>query len=398
MVSWGGTPPDITSPKLWTGLGAGTIIAAGAALDVLAATLTSTGAAGLAVNTTQAIAWAGMTGEMAAASQMPHLAWEPTVGGLLTAAGQQMKLAGEAFEEARLATPTPAEIAGNQAEHVALQQANIPAMGMLTPFIIRNRGTYFGDYWVRTATNMYTYMAKSGATMGGLEYPPPPPPSTLGGAMPGPMDSSAASALESPAGGGMGQLTSFMQQGMSAAQPAMELPKQMSDIVTKVPQEFSGPLMQALQQATSMSGGSFGGDGASLGDWAMTPQAGGGPVGAQFGSGGAGGGAGGGLGGLRTPGAWSSGTLNASSVSNQTAEGTGASRFAEARTATANAGGGAGGPGMMAPMARRDKRDEQDAQRSPAWAAAEEILYREPEHVPVVWGVSGAQPHRGGEE
>lgn len=202
----------------------------------------------------------------------------------------------------------------------------------------------------------------------------------------------------------MSRLSSVFEQGMSAAQPITGLPQQMAQMVGSMPQQFAQPVMSALQQVTSMTGSSFG-NGAGPGNWAMSPPTGAGPVGAQFGPSGPGTGAGGGGGigaGLRTPGAWSSagggaGAGSSPSVSSQTAEETGASKFGAARGANAAAGGSGGGPAMMAPLARRNKRDEA-AQRSPAWAAAEDILYREPEHVPVVWGGSGAQPHRGGEE
>ncbi|WP_078358262.1 PPE family protein [Mycobacteroides chelonae] len=400
MAEWGALPPEINSGRLWGGVGAATMIAGGGAVDVLSGLLFATGAAGLAVNSAQGVSWAGDTGTVAAAAQLPHLAWEPSTGGMLTAAAQLIKAAGAAFEKARMATPTPAEIAFNQSTHVALQQANIPALGMLTPLIVENRTQYFGDYWVRSGANMYSYMAESAATAGALPPPPPPPPSTANAGLPsgpGPMPDGAAK-LMSPSGGmqGMSQMLSPM---MSSVQSVGQMPSQFMEQFTKLPQEFAQPIMQAGQQLTSMMSGFGGGPGA--GSWASMPPMGQGPVAAQFGSAAAGSGGGGfgggGLGaGLRSPSAWSS-TLNASSVSSQTADGTGVSRFAEARAASAPAGGGSGGGGMLAPMARRDEREEA-AQRSPAWAAASEILYREPEHVPVVWGDSGALPQRGGEE
>ena len=404
MGEWAGLPPERNSAGFWLGPGAGSFFSSAGTLESLAALLLSILGGHTAAAGAQGAAWMSPAGATSLAANIPYQEWIAEAAAMLSAAGLQVAAAGEGFETLKAATPTPGEIAENQAEHVALNSANI--LGLLTGLIIANRMEY-GRKWVTSASNMYSYSGLSASTVQAI--PPLRPP------MPTGIPSAAG------ASGGAAQLTSDKpleaalggpQQSMSTLMPLLgqltSAPAQVGQVaggggmlsgLTQLPQQALSPVQSLVSQFASAGGGldGLGAADAAGGAWITATPAAGGPVSAAL-SGGGGGALGGGgavasvASGLRGPVSWSS-TVAASPGATPESAGP-ISRIAEARAASAMpaTGGSMGAPGaMMAPMAHAAQRDSQNSEhREPSGTLlAAATLYRPPEGLPVVTGGSG---------
>ena len=399
-------PPEVTSGEFWGGPGAGTFFASAAQLEALAGMIIGMLGGHSAVETALAASWPAPTGASAVAANVPHMLWLGTVATMLQTAGAQIAATGEQFEVAKMATPTPVEVAYNQSEHVALNAANF--LGFLTPYIMANRAQY-GSYWVRGVSNKSAYEAASAAGVQAIPPVPPPPPTAA------PLTGGGGSSLTDTASpenllAGQG---SPMQMMMSLLPMAAQMPSQLSGLTSGGPLSSVTELpQQALQQITSLAG-QFGSVSPDVGadalsaagaDWVTATPAAGGPVTASLT--GAGGGAGGGAGfggagavspaaALRSPGSWSS-TVNAAAPSAST-DPAPTSRIAEARTGGTVASG-MGSPGaMMSPaMAHGAAGSSNDDKRSTATAVDGAAVlstaadaFRGPAGVPTISGGGG---------
>jgi PPE-repeat protein len=397
-------PPEVTSGEFWGGPGAGTFFASAAQMEALAGLIIGMLGGHSAVEAALSASWPAPTGMSAVAANVPHMLWLGTVATMLQTAGAQIAATGEQFEVAKMATATPAEVAYNQSEHVALNAANF--LGFLTPYIMANRAEY-SSYWVRGVSNKASYEAASAAGVQAIPPLPPPPPTAapLTGGGGSSLTDTAASPESLLAGQG-----SPMQMMMSLLPMAAQMPSQLGGMasggsLSQLPQ-------QALQQVTSLAGqfGSLSPDvGAEAvsavgGDWVTATPAAGGPVTASLPGrgGGAGGGGGAGMGGagamapasaLRSPGSWSS-TVNAAAPS-ATTEPASASRIVEARTGGTVASG-MGSPGaMMSPAMAHGATRADDDKRDTAAVSGAAVLstaadaFRVPAGLPTISGGGG---------
>ncbi|WP_131832391.1 PPE domain-containing protein, partial [Mycobacteroides abscessus] len=135
-VDYGARTPDMNSVSMWGGPGAGSFMAAAGVLTGVAGALSGLLAAHGGVAAQTGVSWMGATGATAVAAQTPYMAWLGSAIALVSTSAVQIEATAAAFETARAATPTPGEVAENQAEHVALNAANF--MGFLTPAIVAN--------------------------------------------------------------------------------------------------------------------------------------------------------------------------------------------------------------------------------------------------------------------
>jgi PPE-repeat protein len=99
-----------------------------------------------AVEAALSASWPAPTGASAVAANVPHMLWLGTVATMLQTAGRRSRPPANSSRWRKWPPPTPAEVAYNQSEHVALNAANF--LGFLTPYIMANRAQY-GSYWVR---------------------------------------------------------------------------------------------------------------------------------------------------------------------------------------------------------------------------------------------------------
>ncbi len=397
-------PPEVTSGEFWGGPGAGTFFASAAQLEALAGMIIGMLGGHSAVEAALAASWPAPTGVSAVAANVPHMLWLGTVATMLQTAGAQIAATGEQFEVAKMATPTPAEVAYNQSEHVALNAANF--LGFLTPYIMANRAQY-GSYWVRGVSNKSAYEAASAAGVQAIPPVPPPPPTAApltGGGGSGLSDTASPENLLAGQG-------SPMQMMMSLLPMAAQMPSQLSGLASGGPLSSVSQLpQQALQQITSLAGqvGSLSPDAgadafsATAGaDWVTATPAAGGPVTASL-AGAGGGMGGGGFGGagavspaaaLRSPGSWSS-TVNAAAPAAST-EPAPTSRIAEARTG-GTVPSGMGAPGaMMSPAMAPGAAGSNDDKRNTATPNGAAVLtaaadaFRAPAGVPTISGGGG---------
>jgi len=393
------------------GPGASSFMASAAQLEAVADGILALLAGDLATAAALGITWPSPTGAVAVAANLPHVAWLASSAAMLSEHAAKIAATGTAFETLKAATPTPAEVELNQATHMLLEATNF--LGINTPAIIANRAQYFGDYWVRAASNKYSYAAASASGVQSIEPLPPPVPTSIpmggGGIDPGSSSQTGGgdptSAMQAPmqmmtglvgqigqVGGQLGQLAS----GGGALQG-----------LTQLPQQAMSPLM-----SLSSGMGAFGQpgagalDGAGAGSWIGAAPSVGGPVSASLSAGaaGIGGGVGGGLSGgggiggfgggaasvaLRGPVSWSSIPTGAPSESAApTARLVDGTTTATTTTTPAAMGSGA----MVAPLAARaatgeDKHEAEQHAAVLTWMAG---LYRAPVAVPVVTGGSGA--------
>lgn len=175
VMDFGAMPPEINSVRMYTGPGAGPMMAAAAAWNGLAAEL------GAAVSSVESVLaeltaqqWLGPGSTAMAAAAQPYLAWLAYTAECAQCAGSQAMASAASFEAAFLATVNPAEVAANRALLAALIAANV--VGQNTPAIMATEAQY-AQMWVQDALAMYSYAASS-AVAGALTPLTTPTPTT----------------------------------------------------------------------------------------------------------------------------------------------------------------------------------------------------------------------------
>ena len=172
-MDFGAFPPEINSARMYAGPGAGSMLAAAAAWDGLAADLHSTSAAaGSVVSGLTGESWQGVSSASMAAAVAPYLTWMSTTAGQIEQVANQARAAAAAYEAAFAMTVPPAVIAANRAQLMALIATNI--LGQNTPAILATEAHYT-EMWAQDAAAMYGYAASS-ASAGTLTPMTPPAP------------------------------------------------------------------------------------------------------------------------------------------------------------------------------------------------------------------------------
>jgi PPE-repeat protein len=220
VYPWGAIPPDITSALMYTGAGAGPLMAAATAYNNLAAEVSSAATQWESITTTLTTeVWTGAGSAAAAASAESIVSWLTTTAAALEQAGAQATGSAAAYETAFAAIVPPPMIAENRARLAALVATNF--LGINTPAIMATEAQY-AEMWVQDATTMYTYQAVSTAT-GVLQPIPPETPATnpTAGAL---QNAATTQAATSPAtqqlGSGLSGLSNVQNALASAADPA----------------------------------------------------------------------------------------------------------------------------------------------------------------------------------
>jgi hypothetical protein len=387
--------------------------AAAAQLDSIAAAIVAMLGGHEAVATALQAAWPDPTGSLAVLANVPNLLWQAQAAAHLTTSSALIAETATAFETLKAATPNPAEIAENQAEHAALQAANF--LGILTPLINLNRAIY-ASYWVTAASNKYAYAAASAAGVQAIPPMPPPTPTAtpVGASAPAvqtPADKSAATEAANPLTAMQSMLPALSQIGsMGGSLGQLGGGGGGLSSVASLGQQALSPMMSMFSGAGGLNGlDSL--EAASAASWLSAPTGAGGSVAANLmsaGGGGGGGFGGGGIGGLgptalRGPVSWASSTVTSAAPG----EGTAVSRLAEARAAAVAPGSstGLGSSGaMMGPMMAGTHTDQDKQQHDGKSGRATHThplnrvatLYRAPTGIPVITGTGGAQFHSGG--
>jgi PPE-repeat protein len=170
-MDFGAFPPEINSARMYAGPGAGSMLAASAAWDGLAAELHSTAAAaGSVVSGLTGEAWQGVSSTSMAAAVAPYLTWMSATATQAEQVANQARAAAAAYEAAFAMTVPPAVVAANRAQLMALIATNI--LGQNTPAIMATEALYT-EMWAQDAAAMYGYAASSAAASALAPFTPP---------------------------------------------------------------------------------------------------------------------------------------------------------------------------------------------------------------------------------
>jgi PPE-repeat protein len=152
-------PPEVNSGRMYSGAGAGPMLAAAGAWNGLAAELRASAlgySSVLSELTSQA--WHGPASASMAAAVAPYVAWLSTSAAQAEETAAQAEAAEAAYEAAFAATVPPPVIAANRAQLMALIATNF--FGQNTPAIAATEAQY-AEMWAQDAAAMYGYEGAS---------------------------------------------------------------------------------------------------------------------------------------------------------------------------------------------------------------------------------------------
>ena len=165
-------PPEINSGRMYTGPGAGPMLAAAAAWDDLAAELSSTAASyASTVSSLTGRPWQGPSSQSMAAAAATYVEWMNTTAAQAEETGAQAKAAVAAYEAAFAATVPPPVIEANRALLMMLIATNI--LGQNTPAIAATE-THYMEMWAQDAAAMYGYAGSAGSASVLTPFTEPP--------------------------------------------------------------------------------------------------------------------------------------------------------------------------------------------------------------------------------
>jgi PPE-repeat protein len=177
---FGALPPEINSTRMYTGPGAGPMMAAAAAWNNLAAELNTTASASQSViSTLTDQEWRGPSAAAMVTAATPYVGWMHTTAAAAQHAANQAVASAAAYEAAFAMTVPPPVVVANRAQLAALVATNI--LGQNTPAIAATEAHY-GEMWAQDAAAMYGY-ADSSASAGKLQPLTDPAPTTNPGGL-----------------------------------------------------------------------------------------------------------------------------------------------------------------------------------------------------------------------
>ncbi|OBH76130.1 hypothetical protein A5682_25260 [Mycobacterium mantenii] len=165
-------PPEVNSARMYAGAGVGSMVAATAAWDALAAELSSAAASYRAVlSELTSGSWAGPSSGAMVAAVAPYVAWMNTTAAQAQQAAGQLTSAVAAYEAAFAATVPPPQIEVNRALLASLVATNV--LGQNTPAIATTEAQY-AEMWAQDAAAMYGYAGASAAATRLTAFTSPP--------------------------------------------------------------------------------------------------------------------------------------------------------------------------------------------------------------------------------
>ncbi|MEZ0352681.1 PPE family protein [Mycobacterium sp. pR1184] len=161
MLNFGALPPEVNSAKMYAGPGSGSMLAAAAAWNAIAAEMRSAASNYEAViKSLISEGWLGPASAKMAAALQPYLEWMNTTAAQAEQAGAQANAAAAAYEAAFAATVPPPLVTANRTLLANLVATNI--IGQNSGAIATTEAQY-GEMWAQDAAAMTSYTTASRA-------------------------------------------------------------------------------------------------------------------------------------------------------------------------------------------------------------------------------------------
>src|ERR1700744_1557710 len=159
-------PPEVNSTLIYSGAGAGPMMAAATSFSSLSSELATNAAAYESViSQLTGGDWQGPSSTAMAAAAQQSIEWLNTTSAQLQEAAAAATSSAAAYEAAYSATIPPPGVYANRAQLAALVATNI--LGQNTPAIAANEALY-GEFWAQDAAALYAYSAAASAASSAL--------------------------------------------------------------------------------------------------------------------------------------------------------------------------------------------------------------------------------------
>ncbi len=171
VLDFAARPPEVNSALIYSGPGAGPMMAAAAGWNNLAAELTTAATSYESVISELAGGeWLGPASLAMATAVAPYVTWMNSTAAAAERAATQATASAAAYQNAYAMTVPPPLIAANRTQLAALVATNI--LGQNTPAILANEAQY-AAMWAQDAAAMYAYAAASASagTLNPLKSP-----------------------------------------------------------------------------------------------------------------------------------------------------------------------------------------------------------------------------------
>jgi len=158
-------PPEINSALMYSGSGAGPLMAASSSFSALSSELSSNAASYESIISQLGSEWTGPSSTAMAASAQTYIGWLTTTSAQLQEAAAAATSSAAAYEAAHAATIPPPVVTANRVQLATLVATNI--LGQNTPAIAANEAMY-AEFWAQDAAAMYGYSAAASAASSAL--------------------------------------------------------------------------------------------------------------------------------------------------------------------------------------------------------------------------------------
>jgi PPE-repeat protein len=164
-------PPEINSGRMYSGPGAGPMLAAAASWDALAAELQTVGMVYESVISELSTGWSGPSAAAMVAAAAPYAKWMHATSAQAEQTANQARTAATAYETAFAMTVPPPVVAANRAQLMTLVATNF--LGQNTPAIAATEAHY-AQMWAQDAAAMYNYAGTAAAASQLTPFTQPP--------------------------------------------------------------------------------------------------------------------------------------------------------------------------------------------------------------------------------
>lgn len=217
-MDFGTLPPEVNSLRMYTGPGAGPMMAAAEAWDGLAAELHATANSYRAViSGLTASSWLGPSSASMTAAATSYVNWLTRTAAQAEEAGNQAKAAAMAYEEAFASTVPAPLVAANRAQFTQLVATNV--FGQNTAAIAANEAQY-ASMWAQDTAAMYGYAASSASATTLTPFTPPQQTTNPGGTAA--QEAAVGQSTAGTSAGSAQNAVSSLQQSFSAVPNALQ--------------------------------------------------------------------------------------------------------------------------------------------------------------------------------